>query len=75
MSYLPTYTATAWYHKKLGADLQRESLEQVVQQARTYAFGDYMTALAKGNTLSQSRAGGRRAADRATHRRVAAIRL
>ncbi len=54
VSYLPTYTATAWYHKKLGADLQRESLEQVVQQARTYAFGDYMTVLAKGNTLSQT---------------------
>jgi len=50
--YLPTYTATAWYHKKLPADLQKESLEQVVQLARTYAFGDYMTALSKGNTLS-----------------------
>ncbi len=50
--YLPTYTATAWYHKKLPADLQRQSLEQVVQQARTYAFGDYTTALAKGNTLT-----------------------
>jgi len=52
--YLPTYTATAWYHKKLPADLQRETLEQVVQQSRTYAFGDYMTTLAKGNTLSQA---------------------
>jgi carboxypeptidase C (cathepsin A) len=50
--YLPTYTATAWYHKKLPADLQRLSLEQVVQQARAFAFGDYMTTLAKGNTLS-----------------------
>ena len=50
--YLPTYAATAWYHKKLGADLQRQTLEQVVQQARSYAFGDYMTALAKGNNLS-----------------------
>jgi carboxypeptidase C (cathepsin A) len=52
VSFLPTYTATAWYHKKLPADLQRMSLEQVVQQARTYAFGDYLTALAKGNMLS-----------------------
>ena len=50
--YLPTYTATAWYHKKLPADLQGLSLEQVVQQSRNYAFGDYLTALAKGNTLS-----------------------
>src|SRR5581483_12041367 len=52
--FLPTYTATAWYHKKLPADLQRLTLEQVVQQARSFAFGEYMTALAKGNTLSQA---------------------
>ncbi len=51
-SFLPTYTATAWYHKKLPADLQRLTLEQAVQRARDYAFGDYLTALAKGNTLS-----------------------
>ena len=56
--YLPTYAATAWYHKKLPAELQKQSLEQVVQQARTFAFGDYMTALSKGNTLT--------AAERAT---------
>lgn len=49
---LPTYTATAWYHKKLPADLQRLTLEQVVQQARDYAFGDYMLTLAKGNKLT-----------------------
>ncbi len=53
-AFLPTYTATAWYHKKLPSDLQGESLEQVVQQSRDYAFGDYLTALAKGNDLTQS---------------------
>jgi carboxypeptidase C (cathepsin A) len=53
-SFLPTYTATAWYHKKLPGDLQSKPLEQVVQQARTYAFGDYMVALAKGNTLTSA---------------------
>jgi carboxypeptidase C (cathepsin A) len=52
--FLPTYTATAWYHKKLPADLQALTLEQAVQQSRNYAFGDYLTALAKGNTLSQA---------------------
>jgi len=51
-TFLPTYTATAWYHKKLGADLQKETLEQVVQQSRDYAFGDYLTELAKGNKLT-----------------------
>jgi carboxypeptidase C (cathepsin A) len=51
-TFLPTYTATAWYHKKLPAPLQSQTLEQVVQQSRNYAFGDYLGALAKGNTLS-----------------------
>lgn len=53
-TFLPTYTATAWYHKKLPADLQSKSLEEVVQQSREYAFGDYMTELAKGNTLTDA---------------------
>ena len=55
--FLPTYTATAWYHKKLPADLQALTLEQVVQQSRNYAFGDYLGALAKGNTLSATERG------------------
>jgi carboxypeptidase C (cathepsin A) len=50
--FLPTYTATAWYHKKLPAEMQRLTLEQVVQQSRDYAFGDYLTELAKGNKLT-----------------------
>ncbi|MCG6957372.1 MAG: peptidase S10, partial [Gemmatimonadetes bacterium] len=52
--FLPTYTATAWYHKKLPADLQSQTLEQVVQKSREYAFGDYLTALAKGNELTSA---------------------
>ena len=51
-TFLPTYTASAWYHKKLPADLQAQSVEQVVQQSRDYAFGDYLTAMAKGNGLT-----------------------
>ncbi|HEX3927353.1 MAG TPA: hypothetical protein VHW65_05100 [Gemmatimonadales bacterium] len=53
-TFLPTYTATAWYHKKLPADLQSQSLEKVVADSRTYAFGDYLTALAKGNKLTDA---------------------
>jgi carboxypeptidase C (cathepsin A) len=51
-TFVPTYAATAWFHKKLPADLQKMSLEDVVQQARDYAFGDYLTALTKGNSLT-----------------------
>jgi carboxypeptidase C (cathepsin A) len=50
--YLPTYTAAAWYHKKLPADLQRGTLEKAVQAARDFAGGDYTLALMKGNRLS-----------------------
>jgi len=53
-AFLPTYTATAWYHKKLPADLQRLTLEQAVQQSRDYAFGDYLVAMAKGNKLTDA---------------------
>lgn len=51
-TFLPTYTATAWFHKKLPADLQSKTLEQAVAESRAYAFGDYLTALAKGNKLT-----------------------
>lgn len=48
--YLPTYTATAWYHKKLPADLQAD-LRKTLEQARQWALGPYATALAKGDAL------------------------
>jgi carboxypeptidase C (cathepsin A) len=51
---IQTFAATAWYHKKLPADLQAKSLTQVVDEARTFAFGEYMAALTKGNTLSDA---------------------
>jgi carboxypeptidase C (cathepsin A) len=53
-NFLPTYTATAWYHKKLSPALENQPLAQVVQQARSYAFGDYLSTLAKGNTLTDA---------------------
>src|SRR5262245_17592713 len=47
-AHLETYTATAWYHKKLPADLAGD-LKKAVDESRTFAFGEYLTALAKGN--------------------------
>jgi carboxypeptidase C (cathepsin A) len=52
-SHLETYSATAWYHKKLSADLERD-LKKTVDEARTFAFGEYLTALAKGNRLTDA---------------------
>jgi carboxypeptidase C (cathepsin A) len=49
--YLPTYTATAWYHKKLPADLQG-SLEKAIGESRRYAGGEYTAAMMKGDKLT-----------------------
>ncbi|HEX7705309.1 MAG TPA: peptidase S10 [Thermoanaerobaculia bacterium] len=49
--FLPTYTATSWYHKKLPQELQQLSLESVVAQAEEFALGDYASALIRGDRL------------------------
>jgi carboxypeptidase C (cathepsin A) len=50
--YLPTYTATAWYHHKLPADLQQQPLRKVLDEAERWAAVDYPAALAKGDRLT-----------------------
>jgi carboxypeptidase C (cathepsin A) len=50
--FLPTYAATAWYHKKLPADLQAKPLRAVLDEVERWALGDYTLALAKGDRLS-----------------------
>jgi carboxypeptidase C (cathepsin A) len=51
VSFLPTYAATAWYHKKLNARLQR-SLEATVNEARKFVEEEYVVALNKGDALT-----------------------
>ncbi|UFS69951.1 peptidase S10 [Geomonas sp. RF6] len=48
--YLPSYTATAWYHKKLAPELQ-ENLEKAVAQAEEWAATEYQAALFQGDRL------------------------
>ena len=52
--FLPSYTAAAWYHKKLPPDLQNGTLENAADQARKFAAGEYTLALMKGNKLTES---------------------
>jgi len=52
IQFLPSYAASAWYHKKLPADLQAKSVAEVVAAARTFAANDYTTALGRGDLLS-----------------------
>jgi carboxypeptidase C (cathepsin A) len=51
VSYFPTYTATAWFHKKLPADLSTD-LGKALDEARAFATGEYATTLLKGNSLT-----------------------
>jgi carboxypeptidase C (cathepsin A) len=50
--YLPTYTTTAWFHKKLPADLQGRSLPEVYASAEAFASEEYSTALFSGSSLA-----------------------
>jgi carboxypeptidase C (cathepsin A) len=49
--YLPAYTATAWYHKKLPPDLQAD-LKSALKESERWASTEYALALAKGDGLS-----------------------
>lgn len=47
---LPSMAATAWYHNKV-AD-KPANVESFVAEAKTFATGEYLSALVKGNALS-----------------------
>jgi len=53
--YLPTYTAIAWYHKKLPADLQSGGVQKAVEESRKFAVGEYADALMTGDALPTAR--------------------
>jgi carboxypeptidase C (cathepsin A) len=50
---LPTYAATAYYHKKLPNP--PASLEALLKEVQTFALGDYMSALLQGSELPDAR--------------------
>lgn len=55
--FLPSFTATAWYHQKLPADLQKKPLAEVLQESEKFTSGDYNQALLLGASLpAQQRA-------------------
>ncbi len=52
MVFLPAYTATAWYYKKLPPELQQCKLEEVLAESERFAATEYSVALARGSALS-----------------------
>lgn len=52
--YLPSYTAIAWYHKRLPADLQGD-LQKALAESKQFALHDYLDALMAGDRLTGAR--------------------
>jgi len=48
INFLPTYSATAWYHGKIP---NKPPLQGFIEQAREFARGPYALALEKGNLI------------------------
>jgi carboxypeptidase C (cathepsin A) len=50
--YLPTYAATARYHGRLSEKYQSMPIREFLDEVETFALGEYWTALARGDLLS-----------------------
>ncbi len=48
--FLPTYAATAWYHRQLAPELQQD-LQATLREVEAFAQGPYAAALLKGDAL------------------------
>jgi carboxypeptidase C (cathepsin A) len=49
--FLPTFAATAWYHRRLESNLQ-ENLLGLLEEVEAFTLGEYTTALMKGTALT-----------------------
>lgn len=51
---LPYFTATAWYHKMLPADLQQKDLTAVLPEVEDFTINELIPALAKGGFIDEA---------------------
>jgi carboxypeptidase C (cathepsin A) len=51
--YIPSYTAAAWYHKKLSPALMFD-FQKTIRESEAFALGEYASALLKGGWLSNA---------------------
>jgi carboxypeptidase C (cathepsin A) len=51
--YIPSYTAAAWYHKKLAPALMGD-FQKTIRESEAFALGEYATALLKGGWMSNA---------------------
>ncbi|MBN8576193.1 MAG: carboxypeptidase [Cytophagales bacterium] len=52
---LPYYTAAAWYHKKLPADLQQKDLPEALAESEEFTVDEFIQALAKGGFIDPAK--------------------
>jgi carboxypeptidase C (cathepsin A) len=52
--YLPSYTAAAWYHRRLPQDLQSKPLTDVLRESENFASNKYLLALFRGDQLDDN---------------------
>ena len=52
--FVPTYAATAWYHKALAPALQKKALTEVIREAEAFANNVYSVALMQGSRLASA---------------------
>jgi carboxypeptidase C (cathepsin A) len=53
--YLPYYTATAWFHKQLPADLQSRDLDQLLPEVEAWTIEQLAPAMSRGGALPAAR--------------------
>lgn len=52
---LPTFAATAWYHKKAASDLLKKPLPEFYKEVMNWVYDEYMPALVRGDTLPEAK--------------------
>jgi carboxypeptidase C (cathepsin A) len=52
LTYLPSYAATAWYHKRLPANLQQKPLKELLREVEHWTDHEYASLLTRGDQLS-----------------------
>lgn len=50
--FLPSFAATAWYHKRLPDEYQSRELTDFLAEVEEYAMGDYLLALVQGDAIA-----------------------
>lgn len=53
LMFLPSYAASAYYHKRLSPDILRRPLTEFLDDVENFAFNEYSIALMKGDAISE----------------------